>query len=327
MLGWKAFQYSFRRILAMANLLRQPESAGATTGPLWLDLPNADQEAVSRGAQYPSHYLKIAKEVITEGFTILKGVIDPCLCDGVVSDYQRYLETNRKYADQFVDGKGRHHRLVNFHLSSENAMKIGCHDEIMRLLDYLFGYKAGIYTSLTFEYGTEQPIHRDAPFFHTFPVNYFVGAWCALEDIDPDAGPLMYVPGGHRFSCDPHAIWKRVRDENPGQSSDWVVRHALEIYYGEVIVRSKAIGATKQAVLQKGDVAIWHPQLPHGGAPACDPRKTRRSVVFHCAPETLQVYQHDVFFQYEEPGSPPPRYAFGSYQGRRYALAGDTAFQ
>ena len=311
----------------MANLPRQPESAGANTGPLWLDLPNAEQEAVSRGASYPSHYPRIAKEVITEGFTILKGMVDPALCDGVVSDYQRYLETNRKYANQYIDVKGRHHRLVNFHLSSENAMKIGCHDDIMRLLDYLFGYKAGIYTSLTFEYGTEQPIHRDSPFFHTFPINYFVGAWCALEDIDPDAGPLMYVPGGHRFACDQHAIYKRVRDENPGKPSEWVVRHALEVYYGEVIDRSGAIGFTKQAVLQKGDVAIWHPQLPHGGAPAADPQKTRRSVVFHCAPETLQVYQHEVFFQYEEPGLPPPRYGFGSYQGRSYALAGHTAFQ
>ncbi len=311
----------------MVNPSEQPETARGEMGVLWLDLPDAEQEAVSRGARYPSHYPRIAKEMITEGFTILKGVIEPGLCDAVVGDYQRYLETNKRYADRYIDAKGRHNRLVNFHMSSENAMKIGCHDEVMRVLDYLFGYKAGIYTSLTFEYGTEQPIHRDAPFFHTFPVNYFVGAWCALEDIEPDAGPLMYVPGGHRFPCDQHSIYRRVRAENPGQPDDWVVRHALEAYYGEVIARSGAIGAIKQAVLQKGDVAIWHPQLPHGGAPAVNLQKTRRSVVFHCAPETLQVYQHDVFFQYEDPGFPPPRYAFGSYQGRSYALAGETAFQ
>ncbi len=311
----------------MVNPSEQPESARGEMGVLWLDRPDAEQEAVSRGTRYPSHYPGMAREMINEGFTILKGAIEPGLCDAVVDDYQRYLERNKKYADQYIDAKGRHNRLVNFHMSSENAMKIGCHDEIMRVLDYLFGYKAGIYTSLTFEYGTEQPIHRDAPFFHTFPVNYFVGAWCALEDIEPDAGPLMYVPGGHRFPCDQHAIYRRIRAENPEQPDDWVVRHALEAYYGEVIARSGGIGETKQAVLQKGDVAIWHPQLPHGGAPAINPQKTRRSVVFHCAPETLQVYQHDVFFQYEDPGFPPPRYAFGSYQGRSYALAGETAFQ
>ncbi|GJL60246.1 MAG: hypothetical protein NPIRA03_31030 [Nitrospirales bacterium] len=311
----------------MVNPSKQPESAREEMGVLWLDLPDAEQEALLRAARYPSHYPRMAREVIREGFTILKGAIEPGLCDAVVNDYQQYLERNKRYADQFVDSQGRHNRLVNFHMSSENAMKIGCHDEIMRALDYLFGYKAGIYTSLTFEYGTEQPIHRDAPFFHTFPANYFVGAWCALEDIEPEAGPLMYVPGGHRFPCDQHAICRRIRAENPGQPDDWVVRHALEAYYGEVIARSGCIGATKQAVLQKGDVAIWHPQLPHGGAPAINPQKTRRSMVFHCAPETLQVYQHDVFFQYEDPGFPPPRYAFGSYQGRNYALAGETAFQ
>ncbi|MBA3966717.1 MAG: phytanoyl-CoA dioxygenase family protein, partial [Nitrospirales bacterium] len=250
----------------MVHPSEQPESARGEMEALWLDLPDAEQEAVPRGTRYPPHYSRMAREMITEGFTILKGVIEPGLCDAVVNDYQQYLERNKRYADQYIDAKGRHNRLVNFHMSSENAMKIGCHDEIMRALDYLFGYKAGIYTSLTFEYGTEQPIHRDAPFFHTFPVNYFVGAWCALEDINPDAGPLMYVPGGHRFPCDQHAIYKRIRAENPGQPDDWVVLHALEAYYGEVIARSGAIGATKQAVLQKGDVAIWHPQLPHGGA-------------------------------------------------------------
>lgn len=311
----------------MSKMPGPSENAEIHTNPLWLDLANADQEAVSRGAHYPSHYLKIARDMIKDGFTIVNEMIDPRLCDAVVSDYKHYLDKNRRYADQYIDAKGRHHRLVNFHLSSENAMKIGCHDEVMKILDYLFGYEAGIYTSLTFEYGTEQPIHRDAPFFHTFPNNYFVGVWCALEDIDPQAGPLMYVPGGHRFPCDQHVMYKKVREENPEKPDDWVLRHALEIYYGEVISRAEAIGTKKYAVLQKGDVAIWHPQLPHGGAPAKDPQKTRRSIVFHCAPEVLQVYQHEMFFQYDGKGHPPPRYAFGSYGGRSYALAGDTAFQ
>jgi phytanoyl-CoA hydroxylase len=311
----------------MTNVPQQQKNASVDMGPLWLDLPNADQEAVRRARHYPLHYPKIAREMILEGFTVLKGVVDPHLCDAVVSDYKQYLEKHNRYANQYIDAKGRHHRLVNFHLSSENAMKLGCHEEIMRLLDYLFGYKAGIYTSLTFEYGTEQPIHRDAPFFHTFPVNYFVGVWCALEDIDPESGPLMYVPGGHRFLCDQYAIYQRVKNENREKPDEWILRNALEAYYGEVIARSEATGETKQAILQKGDVAIWHPQLPHGGAPADDPRKTRRSVVFHCAPEMSQVYQHDIFFQYQGKELLPPRYVFGSYGNRSYALAGDTAFQ
>ncbi len=119
----------------MVNPSEQQESARGEMGVLWLDLPDAEQEVVSRGAPYPPHYSRMAREMITEGFTILKGVIEPGLCDAVVSDYQRYLETNKKYADQYIDPKGRHHRLVNFHMSSENAMKIGCHDEIMRVLD------------------------------------------------------------------------------------------------------------------------------------------------------------------------------------------------
>jgi ectoine hydroxylase-related dioxygenase (phytanoyl-CoA dioxygenase family) len=294
-------------------LKRKPEGGVATDEPLWLDLPDAEARVEklfrSAGAAYKNGLL----DLIRTGFTVFPGAMDLGLCDQVVADYAKYLDDHRDYAEQWVDGRGRHNRLVNFHQTSEGAMRLGNAPFLMNFLDLVFGKRAGIYTSLTFEYGTEQPIHRDSPFFHTFPINYFVGAWVALEDIAPEAGPLMYVPGGHRFFIDHHAIYRTVRDANRERPKDELGEEALHQYDGAVIAESQRIAPPRLAQMRKGDLAVWHAALPHGGSPAEDPLRTRKSIVFHCAPTSMQVYQHDVFFAHEASTPPPPRYGFGKF--------------
>lgn len=294
---------------------------------LWLDAADAEQQAVSRLAEQPSWFLGVAQALIRDGFAIVPGAVSKDDCKGVEADYTDYLVRNAAVASRFVDQRGRHSRLVNFHMTSPNAMRIGMDPQIMSLLDYLFGRRAAIYTSLTFEYGTEQPLHRDIPFFWTFPPNYFFGVWFAIEDIHPDSGPLMYVPGGHRFTVDHRELFEQARQQHPEAAADVLVKHALEMYYGEVARGASRIGEPRTAGLERGDMAIWHPQMPHGGSRAQDPGRTRKSVVFHCAPEDIQVYQQDVFFAWSADVPPPPRYDFGEQDGRKYALAGNTAFQ
>lgn len=294
--------------------------------PPWLDLPNARELAVRRAGNR-ADFLKAANELLDAGFAVLPNWISAELCDATVRDFGSYVETNREYAEKCKDRHGRYLRLVNFHLASSNALAIGLDRRIMEVLDFIFGCKAGIYTSLYFEYGTEQPIHRDSPFFETFPRNYFVGVWVALEDIKPESGPLMYLPSGHRFECDPRPIYAEVRNRLPGASQEELVRQSLETYYGRVNDKAMSIGKPVAVSLKKGDVAIWHAQAPHGGSSASNRALTRRSIVFHDAPECVQVYQHDVFFTHPGPNPPPPRYGFMQQGDRKVALAGDTAFQ
>ena len=303
----------------------QPKAAVADR--FWLDTDGAEERIRDLRPAIGEVYAAGLLDLVKSGFAVFQGVMSQELCDAATADYRRFLQAQKHYADQYVDRFGRHNRLVNFHRTSEAALKLGASPFLMKFLDLVFGKKAGIYTSLTFEYGTEQPIHRDSPFFHTFPVNYFVGAWIALEDIAPDAGPLMYVPGGHRVTIDQHAIYKSVSENAPGSDRAALIMRALDIYNGDTILASSAIAPPKVALLRKGDLAVWHAMLPHGGAPALDKTKTRRSIVFHCAPEAMQVYQQDVFFTYESAAAPPPRYGFGTFGDRTYSLVGDTAFQ
>ncbi|WP_313228708.1 phytanoyl-CoA dioxygenase family protein [Stenotrophomonas acidaminiphila] len=292
---------------------------------LWLD--QADAVAQLQGRAAGDVQLEaIGSRMIKDGFVVLPSAIAGTECDTVVSDYQRFIDDLGTEVEQHKDAGGRLLRVVNFHLSSGAAANIGCNPRLMAILDFLLGDEASVYSSLYFEHGSQQPIHRDSPFFETFPRNLFFGVWVALEDISIDAGPLMYVPGGHRFECDPHRIYDAVAACMPAAQRSALINEALEQYYGEVIRAASGVGAPVVVALKKGDVAIWHPQLPHGGSPAMDPGLTRRSMVFHCVPSSRQVYQHDVFFAHRGP-APAPRYGFTRVNGRHVALSGATAFQ
>lgn len=292
--------------------------------PGWIDDPDAIETL--RSLDIEEWQYDALEDLIVRGFTVLKQSADPQLCTNVVSDYGRYCTENRAYVDNNLDETGREKRLVNFHLWSENEMKIATNSRVMGVLDLMFADIASVYTSLTFKFGTQQPIHRDTPHFATWPDNGFCGVWTALEDVRPEAGPLMYIAGGHRFTIDQREIFKSVVRDHPNLSPTDQLMLALDIYNGKVIDEAPLHGELIVAEMQKGDVAIWHPALPHGGSPAQDPFMSRWSVVTHCAPESIQVHQHDRFFSYDGPESPPARYGYREAYGRKIAVAGETAF-
>jgi len=299
-------------------------SAGSPTSGLWLDLPDAEERIAA--ANVDEECRRVAQAIRRDGLAVLRGVHARELCRQVIEDYERYATENRDYVLQNLDALGREKRLVNFHLWSDAASRIGTAPRLMRCLDFVFGREAAVYTSLTFKYGTQQPAHRDTPHFATWPANLFVGVWTALEDISPDAGPLFYHPGSHRFPVDPHPFLAQACERLPHGTREQQLRLALDLYNGEIIRRAPAAAAPVTLELAAGDSVIWHPDLPHGGLGARDPSHTRWSIVFHCSPADVQVHQHDRFFSHQGQEPPPARYGFTRAHGRRIALAGEVAF-
>ena len=291
---------------------------------LWIDEADAAQKIAASEA--PDFVKQAALDIAEHGFAILRGVHDPALCSAVTDDYHRWVAANESYAGTQRDDLGRQKRLVNFHHASENALKIGMNPALLAVQDFLFGHKTAIYTSLTFQFGTLQPVHRDVPHFATWPDNYFFGVWTALEDIDPDAGPLFYHPGAHRWQVDHHAILDRLVAQHPEKTPQELYELALQGYYGVVIEEAPNYGQPVLAQMNKGDVAIWHAQTPHGGSMARNPLLSRWSIVFHNTPEQVQVHHHDRYFGHRSAAPPPGRYGFRDHQGRKIALAGETQF-
>lgn len=293
--------------------------------PPWLDRPDAAQ--MISVAKVSDEARQAAMDLVTKGFTVLRGMQDPATCARVIEDYYRFGLEHPDYVNANKDCMGREKRMVNFHRYSDAAMQLGTNPRLMEILDFLFAAEACVYTSLTFKFGTQQPVHRDTPHFATWPDGHFFGVWNALEDISPDAGPLFYYEGAHRFPVDVPAIWARAKLERPDFNEQQQLEYALDLYNGEVIQRAPDNGEHRLTSMKRGDVAIWHPQLPHGGSPANDQMASRWSMVFHVAPKDKQVHQHGSFFKSTGHAEPPPRYGFTEAYGRQIALAGEVAYQ
>ena len=114
----------------------------------------------------------------------------------------------------------------------------------------------------------------------------------ALEDVDPDAGPLRYYPGSHkippyRFS---NGRYNLNLDEKP-QCIEYIEQQLINSGIEPLEFSAK-----------KGDVFIWHAHLLHGGTPINNPSLTRKSLVTHyfCSEDWPENYyeedQQGVFF-------------------------------
>ncbi len=297
---------------------------GAAPPPVLWDAIDAAARIDASGLALPLR--TAAADLIRDGIAILRGVQARALCEQVIADYQQYVAEHAAYVRQNLDVLGREKRLVNFHQYSKAALAIGLNGQVLQLLDYLLGSEVGIYTSLTFKYGTQQPVHRDTPHFVTWPGAHFCGVWTALRDVSPDAGPLFYYRGGHRAPLAPGPFWQMACKRSPQASRTELLALALDLYNGEVIRNAPVWGELVVPEVRAGDVVIWHAETPHGGLPARDTSAPRWSIVFHCAPKALQVHQHDAFFTHTGDQPPPPRYGFRQVERRAVASAGEVAF-
>ena len=124
-----------------------------------------------------------------------------------------------------------------------------------------------------------------------------LAAWIALEDIAPDSGPLMYVPGSHRlpyYQFEPgRYVHDFARDGEPGilAAQKWDEEQC------------RAVGIAPTPFLAKrGDVLIWHHSLLHGGSVLENPSRTRKSFVVHF---TRRDHWLEAANRYEDPWGPP----------------------
>jgi phytanoyl-CoA dioxygenase PhyH len=285
---------------------------------LWLDCVDAHGRAQRLPEAVRSHVL----EMVTDGYTVLRDLPTRAYCDEVVRDYYRYCE-EQKAAD-----RGKKARIVNFHVYSDAAKHVLLDRRLMQLLDVLFGYEAVLWTSLTFEYGTEQRLHRDSPFFDTRPFGYYFGVWTALEDISPDSGPLSFVPRGHRIpaSYDLKASARATAARTaPNANLDY--GPLLEQFFSDMDAGCAAAGLRPVSVdVRKGDKIIWHHWLPHGGAPAVKAERTRRSLVGHYIPVGVPIYNCDVFFGITQPDL-DRRFEYLTCDERKYVNHPRSEFQ
>ena len=236
-----------------------------------------------------------------DGFCIVRGAIDPEL----ITRANRHIDAFRSKNDPLLIEhnlllEGMLHRVVNLHYSVTSlqdifstAMHAG-----QEICDR-FG-KATLYTSLFFEHGSQQLIHRDTPYFYSGSEGGYMGVWVALDDVDETNGALVAVKGSHRLAepdLDKLKNQFHPTSDVPASSGPLFKAYNAEL---ERAAERKGLVAIP-CVVRKGDMILWHPSTLHGGLPHLDKSRSRRSFVMHITPQNMPIKHMDYFFHRDKP--------------------------
>jgi hypothetical protein len=174
-------------------------------------------------------------------------------------------------------------RLQDGWKTQEDVKAFAVNETILDLLKTLYGRQAIPFQTLNFPVGTQQHFHSDAVHFSSIPERFMCGVWIALEDIHPDAGPLEYYPGTHR--------WPIYTYEHIGGNYEPGQRASQDLFHQAWKELLEASGTPRETFLaKKGDALIWCANLLHGGAPQLDPARSRWSQVTHYYFEDCAYY-------------------------------------
>lgn len=245
---------------------------------------------------------KAISEILDNGYAVIKDSVPLDLVDEFLLDYKNLKNTvidgYKKDLDDEDCIEGKYRRLVNLHLKVPSLRPLFSRNKALATTDYFFQEATTLYTSLYFEIGSSQDLHRDTPYFWTNPGYAYFGVWLALEDVGPENGALEVISGSHKIidSIDfRNEIGKIELDKfntiNPNSPELWTAY--------QKIVYEKCIesGLKKEVVsMKKGETLIWHPQLMHGGSRIINPSRSRNSFVMHVTPKSFMVYSQDKYF-------------------------------
>ena len=185
-----------------------------------------------------------------------------------------------RFGSQFEDpaavkNTGENQRLQDAWIFDDDVRAIAVNERLMALLAKLYGRRPVPFQTLNFPVGTQQSFHSDCAHFSCLPERFMCGVWLAMEDIHPDAGPLTYIPGSHRWPIVSNLMIGRSGTTNQPQSAQSPFEDAWSAM--TAVTRSEP----ESFCPKKGQALIWAANLLHGGSFQTDPTRTRWSQVSH----------------------------------------------
>jgi phytanoyl-CoA hydroxylase len=263
----------------------------ANPGLIWLDEPQAHRaiDVKRKRGEITEAEAENLHKYADDGYFVVKvdlSADDAQAFDADVDRLWRERPANVAYAyeegpHRFSDSEEARQRkpksrVHDMHSASEVGMRLYLDPVLGRYASLILGEPAVATQSLYFEYGSQQPLHRDSIVVPTPQFGRLLASWIALEDIHPESGALAYVPGSQKLPFYEFRPARYVYDPTCMGAAD--VEAAMQ-FYDEQLQKSGL--ATKLFLAKRGEVLLWHSALLHGGGPVSDEARTRKSFVVH----------------------------------------------
>ncbi len=263
---------------------------------------------------------KHALDVILKGYTVIPAAFSAARCAETIARFREFERANAAIFAANRDARGHYPRIVNLHTVMPDLTHLFTDNRTtLAVQDVLFGAPVCLYTSLFYETGSQQPLHRDTPVFSTRPEYLYFGTTVYLEPAGAENGCLEVMEFGHLMKeLDREAMAKaRYGSLDALPDMDDAIWNE---YQDRVAANGKGRGLSVRALhVDAGDTVIWHPQLPHGGSPIRDKSRTRFSLVMHVTPEGVPVYHQKAFFNPSEPLPEVAPWPYVTVRDRRVA--------
>ncbi len=284
--------YSKELIINFLNIFKK-KSLIVNDTPDFMKAPFREKVVLLKDPFIKKHCL----ELIDNGFTVVENSVPIDLIENSVSDFNDWKRRNKtKFHESFYKYDDKLDRIINLQSVLPIFSEMFSKNKALSVQDFLFQRKTCLYSSLFFEVGSSQDIHRDIPLFWTNPGYLYFGTWLALEDTNSKNGPLLVIPGSHKLGLfNRQELLKEYKgDKSKIHSTD---QDLWNIYQKKVQSECKKNNLAEIEVhVKKGDTIIWHPMLAHGGKKILDKSLTRLSNVIHTTPENIPVFHIDTFF-------------------------------
>lgn len=219
--------------------------------------------------------LRVARELNTQGFAVID-FPDPDFDDiaaTIISELHGAYDWDHWHQLGFAAGMGM--RVQDAWRRHEAVKRLATNQSLLTLLGELYGRQAWPFQTLNFPVGTQQHFHTDSIHFSSAPEKFMCGVWVALEDIDDDAGPLVYYPGTHK--------WPIYTNEHIGRCVTTMQGRPTQGLYESLWRELVAATGVQPAYFRarKGQALIWAANLLHGGSSQRSSALTRWSQVTH----------------------------------------------
>jgi len=241
------------------------------TSRAWLDTGHSKERVPGR-PEFGSFPPPIRQQLTTwsdKGYLIWNNFFDDATADSIQKEVERLVQKGSLHPthDNKLMFASRHSGLIR---------EITLEKRLTRLLSFILDKEIVPFQTINFLHGSNQRAHSDSIHMTTYPLGYLIAVWIALEDTQPDNGPLFYYPGSHRL---PYLL---NSDFNEGETTLQLGKKDYVDYEDKIEQQIRQLSLQPEVFLaKKGDILIWHANLIHGGMPVKNPALTRKSMVIH----------------------------------------------
>lgn len=221
-------------------------------------------------------------------------IIDLGLTDEFIEDLRKDIDMLNSDNNVLVQDKGYHYskgkRIFEGWKRSVLIRQLALNERVMDVLRLLYDKEPYPFQTITFNYGSEQPLHSDTIHFDTIPHRWLAAAWVALEDMTPYNGSLAFVPKSHKL---PPYDFQDIGLPQQHFGHQFEAYKAYEDFVKDLVdVNDMEV---KTLECKAGQALIWASTLLHGGMPVVDETTTRYSNVTHYYFEGCDKYYSPMF--------------------------------